>query len=517
MTSPRKEARISDLRSRSHDTDGCVPVRRSVVRGHAAVAGETAKVSDATSSSYMGEANFTAEAHVASARSRRSAGAVVPMRHSGLVFILDADRRPLDPCPSAYARRLLASGKAAVFRRFPFTLILKGEPHDVSPPSAHRIKIDPGSKATGIAVLQGETVVFAAELAHRGCAIRESLGLRRGVRRSRRNRHTRYRKPRFENRRRPDGWLAPSLEHRVHTTLTWVRRLGRLCPLSAISVELVKFDTQKMANPEIAGVEYQQGELAGYEVREYLLEKWNRKCAYCGATNVPLQVEHIVPKSRGGSDRVSNLTLACRTCNERKGSLTAAEFGYPMIQERVQEPLRDGAAVNATRWALYESLKATGLPVEVGTGARTKMNRVRLGLPKAHWIDAACVGTSAPTRLNLPPAMLRIAAAGHGSRKMCGTDKHGFPIRHRSRNIDHFGFRTGDIVRAEVSHGKRKGVHVGRVLCRASGSFDIQTASGRVAGINWKWCKVIHKRDGYRYHQEDGASSPRLKAGASAP
>jgi 5-methylcytosine-specific restriction endonuclease McrA len=84
-------------------------------------------------------------------------------------------------------------------------------------------------------------------------------------------------------------------------------------------MELVKFDTQLMENPDISGIEYQQGELAGYEVREYLLEKWGRKCAYCSETDLPLQIEHIIPRSRGGSDRVSNLTLACEGCNRLKG------------------------------------------------------------------------------------------------------------------------------------------------------------------------------------------------------
>ena len=102
--------------------------------------------------------------------------------------------------------------------------------------------------------------------------------------------------------------------------LTWVARLCRLCPVTAASQELVKFDLQKEQNPEIAGIEYQQGTLAGYELREYLLEKYDRTCAYCGKTDVPLQVEHIVPRSKGGTDRVSNLTLACKECNTRRAT-----------------------------------------------------------------------------------------------------------------------------------------------------------------------------------------------------
>jgi hypothetical protein len=153
-----------------------------------------------------------------------------------------------------------------------------------------------------------------------------------------------------------------------------------------------------MQNPEISGKEYQQGELAGYEVREYLLAKWGRKCAYCGVENVPFEVEHIHPKSKGGSDRVSNLTLACRGCNQAKGNQDIRDFlsKKPDILSRIlkqaSQPLKDATAVNSTRWALFQQLKQTGLPIEVSTGGRTKYNRTRLGLPKTHWLDAACVG-----------------------------------------------------------------------------------------------------------------------------
>jgi len=142
-------------------------------------------------------------------------------------------------------------------------------------------------------------------------------------------------------------------------------------------MELVRFDMQKMQNAEITGIEYQQGELQGYEVKEYLLEKFNRKCAYCGKTDIPLEIEHIIPKARGGSNRVSNLTISCRPCNIKKGSQTAEEFGHPEVQAQALKPLKDAAAVNATRWKLYGTLKATGLPVEVGTGGITKYNRIK--------------------------------------------------------------------------------------------------------------------------------------------
>lgn len=243
------------------------------------------------------------------------------------VFVLDTNKQPLNPVHPGRARILLSSGKAAVCKRYPFTIILKTAV-DKSVLHPLRLKIDPGSKTTGLAVVNDASgeVVFAAELTHRGHAIKERLDARRGVRRGRRHRHTRYRQPRFKNRRPSQGSLPPSQISRIANILTWVHRLMRVCPLAAISQELVKFDTQAMENPEISGVEYQQGRLSGYELREYLSEKWQRKCAYCGKENVPLQVEHISPRANGGTDRVSNLTLAVNHATSKRALRRSPRF-----------------------------------------------------------------------------------------------------------------------------------------------------------------------------------------------
>lgn len=422
---------------------------------------------------------------------------------SNFVFVLDTHKRPLDPVHPGTARHLLNAGKAAVFRKYPFTIILK-EARPDAPVQDLELKLDPGSKVTGIAIKQGNKVIFGAELQHRGMQIRDALLSRRQLRRGRRNRHTRYRKARFLNRTRPDGWLAPSLQHRVLTILTWVRKLMRLAPISSIAQELVRFDLQLMQNAEISGVQYQQGELQGYEVREYLVEKWNRKCAYCSVENVPLEIEHIHPRSKGGSDRVSNLALACNPCNQSKGNQDIRDFlaGKPDLLNRIlnqaKSPLKDASAVNSTRWALFNGLKATGLPVRTGTGGQTKFNRTRLNLPKAHWLDAACVGKVESLEiLTLKP--LIIAAKGHGTRQMCRTDKYGFPSRYVPRNKFVKGFQTGDIVKAVVTTGKKVGEYVGRVAVRSTGSFNILTAQGLVQGINHKYCIPIHRKDGYSY------------------
>jgi 5-methylcytosine-specific restriction endonuclease McrA len=303
------------------------------------------------------------------------------------VFVVDAERRPLDPIHPGRARHLLTAGHAAVLRREPFTIILK-EPRPETTPEPLRVKIDPGSRTTGLAIVNDATgqVVWAAELTHRGHQVHERLVARRAIRQGRRQRHTRYRLKRFDNRRRREAWLPPSLESCIANVTTWVARLRRLCPVGAISQELVKFDTQLLQNPEISGVLYQQGTLADYEVRQYLLEKWGRTCAYCGAKDVPFEVDHIIPHSRsGGTDRVSNLTLACHACNQAKGNRAPTEWKpddprCQQVTERARQPLHDAAAVNATRWALYHQLEAIGLSLETGTGGRTKWNRTQRGL-----------------------------------------------------------------------------------------------------------------------------------------
>ena len=447
------------------------------------------------------------------------------------VFVLDTKKRPLVPTHPARVRQLLRKGKAAVYRRYPFTIILKREVAMVDNQPL-RLKIDPGSKTTGLAILspersEGSTgeVVWAAELQHQGQQIKKSLEKRRAIRRSRRNRKTRYRQPRFNNRTRPKGWLPPSLMSRVYNIQTWVTRLRKYCPITAISMELVRFDTQKIQNPEISGVEYQQGTLKGYEVREYLLEKFGRKCAYCGKENIPgLEVEHIIPKARDGSNRVSNLTIACKKCNDKKGTQTAEEFGYPQVQAQAKKPLRDAASINATRWEIYRRLQTTNLPIEVGTGGRTKFNRIKKKLPKTHWLDAVCVGASTPETIKVEgiqpcgrerggrehalSAFMGIVATGHGSRQMCRVDKYGFPRTKAKQFKRVHGFQSGDMVKAVVPTGKKTGIYVGRVAVRASGSFNIKMVNNTIQGISYRHCRLLQRADGYSYEQGGTALPP---------
>ncbi len=432
------------------------------------------------------------------------------------VFVLDTTKQPLNPVHPGRARLLLKQGKAAVYRRCPFTIMLK---RAVEQPALHplRIKVDPGSKTTGIALVNDASgeVVWAAELTHRGEQIQRDLDKRRAARRNRRQRKTRYRAPRFQNRRKRKGTLPPSLESRICNVLTWVCRLMRLCPITAISQELVRFNTQALEHPDIEGVEYQHGMLAGYEFKEYILLKWNHQCAYCDSREAPLELDHIYPRSRNGSNRVSNLTLACTPCNQRKSNQDVREFLHDdparlaRILAHMKAPLRDAAAVNATRWALNARLKALGLPVEGGSGGLTKYNRVMRGLDKTHWLDAANVGRSTPASLIIKDIVpLHITATGHGSRQMCRMDKYGFPRTGPKQHKRVQGFQTGDLVRAVVTSGTKQGTYVGKVAVRTRGSFNITTAQGVVTDIHHRFCVLIARSDGYTYQQRKEAALP---------
>ena len=446
------------------------------------------------------------------------------------VFVLDKRKKPLMPCSEKRARKLLGSGRARIHRLVPLVIRLIDLEVSGCTVQPVRIKLDPGSRFTGMAVVReakivdvetGEMKVSVAvlnlfQLQHRGRQISEALTTRRSMRRRRRG-NLRYRAPRFLNRgNKVKGWLAPSLQHRVETTMAWTQRLMRWAPVTGVSTMLHRFDTQRLQDPEISGVEYQQGELQGYEVREYLLEKWGRTCAYCGAEHTPLNIDHIHPKAKGGSNRVSNLTLACVPCNTKKGARDVSEFlahdpkRLVRIESQRKAPLRDAASVNSTRWALFNALKATGLPVTTGSGGLTKYNRVQLGIPKTHALDAVCVGAvSAITGWQKPT--LAIKATGRGSYQRTLLNAFGFPRGYLTRQKSIMGFQTGDMVCADVPKGKKIGFYVGRVAVRATGSFNIQTATGVVQGISHRHCRVIQRADGYGYSRVAKMESERVR------
>jgi 5-methylcytosine-specific restriction endonuclease McrA len=309
-----------------------------------------------------------------------------------IIYVQSSSGRPL--MPTKRHNKVwywLRKGLAHIVCREPFTIQLHFETNAYIQPVT--VGVDTGSQTVGVAAITNGEVVYQAEV-HLRTDINEKLTQRRHYRRNRRSRKTRYRAARFTNRRRKTGWLPPSLRSKAEATIKAVCYVASLLPVSQIRVEVGSFDTQKMQDPEVAGIMYQRGELFGYLVREYVLTKWKRTCCYCGAMGVPLQVEHIVPRSRGGSDRVSNLALACQPCNQQKGERTAAEFGFPQVQAQARFPLKDVAHVSFMKTALIASLREQFGPqqIRITFGYETKYKRIQiLQLPKSHTNDALAI------------------------------------------------------------------------------------------------------------------------------
>jgi 5-methylcytosine-specific restriction endonuclease McrA len=430
-----------------------------------------------------------------------------PERGKWMVLVLDKQKKPLMPCTPKRARLLLARGRAVVHRVKPFVIRLRDRRVEESTLQEGRLKLDPGSKTTGLALVRVEQTpegevhhaVLLAEVQHRGEQVHQNKITQRQARRRRRNANLRHRAPRFTNRGRPCGWLPPSLLSRVGNLLTWTKRLSRWFPLQGIEVEHVRFDTQLLQNLEISGKEYQEGTLAGWEARAYLLLKYEYRCVYCGKQDGPFELDHLRPRSRGGSNRISNLALSCHDCNLAKGNLTAAEFGHPEVEAAAMHPLKDAAAVNATRYKVVQTLQELGLPIGTWSGGRTRWNRARFGLEKTHALDALCVGDLAGVK----PGELktvRIKASGRGQHCRTLWTKHGFPRAHLMRRKMVAGFITGDVVKAVVPPPlKTAGMHVGRISVRATGSCAIRTSKGTIDGINVRYLHLIQRSDGYEY------------------
>ncbi|WP_232832986.1 RNA-guided endonuclease IscB [Nocardiopsis sp. TNDT3] len=427
------------------------------------------------------------------------------------VFVPDRHGTPLQPTHPARARRLLARGRAIAARHTPFVIRLKDRTTAESGVDGVETGIGPGSKRTGTAVFTDRRGERRGRCAirpdHRGGQIAKRMRQRAAYRKGRRSRNLRYRTARFDNRTRPRGWPPPSLRHRVDTTLAWVGRPARWAPV----LERVAFDVHALgAGRPAEGVEYRHGTLHGYEVREYLLAKWGRACAYCGATGTPLNVDHVRPRSRGGSDRVADLALACVPCNRAKADQPVEEFvtnprALAGISAQTKAPLRDAAAVDATRWALWRSLDECP-PTRVGSGGRTKWNRTRDHLPESHTLDALAVGR-VETVTTAVSTVLVVGAAGRGPYARTRADRHGFPRLRLPRRKRFFGFQTGDLARAAVPSDMNAGTHTGRVAVRSSGSHTLQTSYGPIK-TSWKNLCLLQRADGYGYTTQKEAGAP---------
>lgn len=439
------------------------------------------------------------------------------------------------PCHPARARQLLSRGRATLVRRVPCVIRLSDRMATQSAVQPLAVGLDPGSKASGVALMRidqtgAQIPLFAAELWHRGPQIHKALQQRAGYRRRRRSAHCRYRPARFLNRRRVAGWLPPSVVHRVHSLRTWVLRLARWCPVVEVHMEVNSFDTQLMQDPDISGPEYQHGTLYGFEIKEYLRSRHGGACAYCGrpkkGEKLQMEVDHLIPRRLGGSDRVSNLVWSCHECNHDLKGRLAPEAWLSDLQSYTDElnkirarnlknlmagrrpSLRDAAVMNACRYRLRAEL-AAALPhvrVQGWSAARTAWNRQQLQVPKTHAIDACCVGERGSRVVwrhghdALKP--LKIIAVGHGSRQVIRPDRSGFPRASRAKMPifkahNGISYRTHDLVVATTPCGRR----LSSIAIRASGSFHLRGVSRpyTLTNLSHRHCRLVQRHDGYRY------------------
>ena len=404
-----------------------------------------------------------------------------PPRRANRVFVHDADGKPLAPCTPRRARMLI--DRKRVVRRYyrPFTIQLKSRANDNPVQNDTEVRTTPGRRTTGIAVVlktpREDRTVYQEEIRHR-TDISRRLQERRNHRRRRRSTKW-YRAPRFDNRRRAADRLPPSLESVASNQEHRIARLSERSGAGTAVVQDSKFDTQKVLDPTIKGHEYQQGPLYLTHLRAYIRELWSHRCAYCGKaaweSRTHFELDHVVPRSKGGPTNVGNLVWACRPCNQAKADNDLDAFlaenpeRSTAVLQRAhrRKPL---AAAGGMAWicqTLVKRLKSRELRVRTTTGADTAHARKQLGIPKSHADDAACCGTGRPVTQLRETSRLR--AVGHGRRKQIKSLPETEYLRWRLKprgkrrripcpgharhpNVVH-GVRTGDLVRVLGKNG----------------------------------------------------------------
>jgi N6-L-threonylcarbamoyladenine synthase len=303
-----------------------------------------------------------------------------------MVYVISKEGKPLMPCKEAKARHLLKAHKAKVIKRVPFTIKLLFECENMVQNIS--LGVDAGSKHIGLSATTEGKILFEADVELRNDVV-ELMSARREARGARRNRKTRYRKDRFDNRRRPDGWLTPSVRQKIETHLSIINEIHKLLPISNIVVEIASFDIQKIKNPNISGEEYQQGEQKDFwNIREYVIHRDNHMCQYCkgkSGDNI-LNVHHIESRKTGGN-APNNLITLCETCHKNYHA------GLIELPESIKrgESFKDAAFMGIMRWAFYNELKNIYPNTTLTYGYITKNTRIENNLPKEHYIDARCI------------------------------------------------------------------------------------------------------------------------------
>ena len=423
-----------------------------------------------------------------------------------MVFVLNKSKKPLDMITNAEARILIRKKLAVIHKVYPFTIRLRDN-SCVSNNKTYTVKLDPGSKTTGVAIVDNKnSVVMLAELEHRGHIIKRNLDKRRAVRHSRRQRKTRYRPARFLNRTRPQGWLAPSVKSRANNVINFIKKYKKLININKVMIENVSFDTFQMtSNTKLWGNAYQQGPLYQNKLRSFIFNRSNGKCVYCGAKAT--EIDHVVPKSSGGSNSTYNLVAACRACNQKKSNLSLKDFGKLVGKDfshlKPKKLPKDAAIVQSARSYMIREMSKLVFDTTLHDTWLTKYNREELGLPKEHYYDALSVG-EIPTNFNfLTDKILQISAKGRGARQMCRVNRYGFPVTSAKASKSVEGFQTGDMVKAIVSTGSKQGEYLGRVIVRSRGYFNIETKNGLVRDIKYRYCHLIQRGDGYSYNYKE--------------
>ena len=313
-----------------------------------------------------------------------------------LVYVINKHGEPLMPTKSPKARILLKSKKAKIVSYNPFTIqLLYGS-------SGYKQKvdlgIDLGAKHIGVAVVSEDKVLDKGEIELRQ-DVSENITTKKQYRRSRRNRKTRYRKPKFLNRTstKKEGWLPPSIQSRIDNTFFWIDKFVSLLPNPNLHIEVGKFDMQKMENPDIKGKEYQEGDTFGfYNTRYYVFERDHYTCQVCKKKGKILQTHHIVYRSLGGTDKASNLITICTDChtseNHKKGHIL-----YDWCMKKKKMPSYKGSTfmniIRRRTYARYPNARIT-------YGSVTTPARIALGLEKTHYNDAIAIAGTKKIDLN---------------------------------------------------------------------------------------------------------------------
>ena len=309
-----------------------------------------------------------------------------------MVYVISIEGKPLMPCKEAKARHLLRDGKAKVVRKEPFTVQLLFPCDNIV--QGVTLGVDVGSKHVGLSAVSDKKELFSAEVELRN-DVSKKLAARLEFRRARRNRKTRYRKPRFDNRvhAKKKGWLAPSVLHKVETHIRLVEKVCKILPVSKIVIETASFDIQKIKNPNIQGEEYQQGAQLGFwNVREYVLFRDGHTCQCCKgkSRDKVLNVHHIESRKTGGN-APNNLITLCETCHKKYHN---GEIKLPKKIHRGMK-FNDAVFMGIMRWTLYNRLKEQfgkfGIVVKNTYGYITKYVRIQIGLSKTHSTDAFCI------------------------------------------------------------------------------------------------------------------------------